>query len=91
MISIERAYPLTLGANIGTTTTAVMAALASPGKTMKNSLQVRKCCVGEGLYGWDATISEVMQADGFASKMVMWRSSHLLLREAVRLPSQAVD
>uniref|UniRef100_A0A672LXR6 Sodium-dependent phosphate transport protein 2A n=1 Tax=Sinocyclocheilus grahami TaxID=75366 RepID=A0A672LXR6_SINGR len=31
VISIERAYPLTLGSNIGTTTTAILAALASPG------------------------------------------------------------
>ncbi|XP_061048126.1 sodium-dependent phosphate transport protein 2B isoform X2 [Eubalaena glacialis] len=39
VISIERAYPLTLGANIGTTTTAILAALASPGSTLKSSLQ----------------------------------------------------
>ncbi|XP_027999410.2 sodium-dependent phosphate transport protein 2B isoform X1 [Eptesicus fuscus] len=43
VISIERAYPLTLGANIGTTTTAIMAALASPGKTLKSSLQIALC------------------------------------------------
>ncbi len=40
VISIERAYPLTLGSNIGTTTTAILAALASPGETLANSLQV---------------------------------------------------
>ncbi|KAF4788272.1 Sodium-dependent phosphate transport protein 2B [Turdus rufiventris] len=39
VISIERSYPLTLGANIGTTTTAILAALASPGSTLKYSLQ----------------------------------------------------
>ncbi|KAF5889467.1 sodium-dependent phosphate transport protein 2B-like, partial [Clarias magur] len=39
MISIERAYPLSLGSNIGTTSTAVLAALASPGETLTNSLQ----------------------------------------------------
>lgn len=55
VISIERVYPLTLGANIGTTTTAIMAALASPGNTLKSSLQVRKCCVGQGLYAGDTT------------------------------------
>ncbi|XP_006771100.1 PREDICTED: sodium-dependent phosphate transport protein 2B [Myotis davidii] len=43
VISIERAYPLTLGANIGTTTTAIMAALASPGKTLRSSLQIALC------------------------------------------------
>lgn len=43
VISIERAYPLTLGSNIGTTTTAILAALASPGETLANSLQVSLC------------------------------------------------
>ncbi|XP_006919014.2 sodium-dependent phosphate transport protein 2B isoform X1 [Pteropus alecto] len=43
VISIERAYPLTLGANIGTTTTAIMAALASPGNTLRSSLQIALC------------------------------------------------
>lgn len=40
VISLERAYPLTLGSNIGTTTTAILAAMASPGETLANSLQV---------------------------------------------------
>ncbi|GAA6081526.1 solute carrier family 34 member 2a [Tachysurus ichikawai] len=40
VISIERAYPLSLGSNIGTTSTAVLAALASPGETLTNSLQI---------------------------------------------------
>ncbi|XP_051821871.1 sodium-dependent phosphate transport protein 2B-like [Antechinus flavipes] len=43
VISLERAYPMTLGSNIGTTTTAIMAALASPGSTLHNSLQIALC------------------------------------------------
>ncbi|XP_048365556.1 sodium-dependent phosphate transport protein 2B isoform X2 [Sphaerodactylus townsendi] len=43
VISIERAYPLTLGSNIGTTTTAILAALASPGNRLKYSLQIAVC------------------------------------------------
>ncbi|KAM6441503.1 sodium-dependent phosphate transport protein 2B isoform 3-T4 [Liasis olivaceus] len=43
VISIERAYPLTLGSNIGTTTTAILAALASPGNRLKYSLQIALC------------------------------------------------
>ncbi|XP_065261389.1 sodium-dependent phosphate transport protein 2B [Emys orbicularis] len=43
VISIERAYPLTLGSNIGTTTTAILAALASPGSTLRYSLQIALC------------------------------------------------
>jgi len=40
MISIERMYPLTLGANIGTTTTAILAALASDSSVLDLTLQV---------------------------------------------------
>ncbi|KAJ8000515.1 hypothetical protein DPEC_G00180920 [Dallia pectoralis] len=40
VISIERAYPLSLGSNIGTTTTAILAALAAPGDTLANALQI---------------------------------------------------
>ncbi|XP_053328785.1 sodium-dependent phosphate transport protein 2C [Spea bombifrons] len=40
VISMERAYPLFLGSNIGTTTTAVLAALASPAEQLSNSVQV---------------------------------------------------
>ncbi|KAK2115586.1 hypothetical protein P7K49_006212 [Saguinus oedipus] len=43
VITIERAYPLTLGSNIGTTTTAILAALASPGSSIKSSLQIALC------------------------------------------------
>ncbi|XP_074129517.1 sodium-dependent phosphate transport protein 2B-like [Sminthopsis crassicaudata] len=43
VISLERAYPLTLGSNIGTTTTAILAALASPGSTLADSLQIALC------------------------------------------------
>uniref|UniRef100_A0A8D0B3P8 Sodium-dependent phosphate transport protein 2B n=1 Tax=Salvator merianae TaxID=96440 RepID=A0A8D0B3P8_SALMN len=43
VVSIERAYPLTLGSNIGTTTTAILAALASPGSRLKHSLQIALC------------------------------------------------
>uniref|UniRef100_A0A8C6SG96 Solute carrier family 34 member 2a n=1 Tax=Neogobius melanostomus TaxID=47308 RepID=A0A8C6SG96_9GOBI len=40
VISLERAYPLSLGSNIGTTTTAILAAMASPGDTLSNALQI---------------------------------------------------
>uniref|UniRef100_A0AAX7W5Y0 Solute carrier family 34 member 2a n=1 Tax=Astatotilapia calliptera TaxID=8154 RepID=A0AAX7W5Y0_ASTCA len=40
VISIERAYPLCLGSNIGTTTTAILAAMASPGETLADALQI---------------------------------------------------
>ncbi|XP_053556858.1 sodium-dependent phosphate transport protein 2B [Bombina bombina] len=43
VISIERAYPLTLGSNIGTTATALLAALASPGERLKYSVQIALC------------------------------------------------
>ena len=40
MITVDRVYPLLLGSNIGTTTTAMLAALADGGK---NSLQIALC------------------------------------------------
>ncbi|GAB1298227.1 Na(+)-dependent phosphate cotransporter 2A [Apodemus speciosus] len=43
VISIERAYPLTLGSNIGTTTTAILAALASPKEKLPSSFQIALC------------------------------------------------
>ncbi|KAM4620366.1 sodium-dependent phosphate transport protein 2A-like [Polymixia lowei] len=43
VISIERAYPLTLGSNLGTTTTATLAALASPGDKLAAAVQVALC------------------------------------------------
>lgn len=42
VISIERAYPLTLGSNLGTTTTATLAALASPGDKLAAATQVQR-------------------------------------------------
>ncbi|XP_024201770.2 sodium-dependent phosphate transport protein 2C isoform X3 [Pan troglodytes] len=39
VISLDRAYPLLLGSNIGTTTTALLAALASPADRMLSALQ----------------------------------------------------
>ncbi|XP_070594934.1 sodium-dependent phosphate transport protein 2A isoform X2 [Erythrolamprus reginae] len=43
VISLERVYPLTLGSNIGTTTTAILAALASPGDKLASALQIALC------------------------------------------------
>ncbi|XP_066222688.1 sodium-dependent phosphate transport protein 2C isoform X2 [Saccopteryx leptura] len=40
VISLERAYPLLLGSNLGTTTTALLAALASPSSMLLSALQV---------------------------------------------------
>jgi len=40
VLSLKRMYPLTLGANIGTTTTGILSALASDGAGLANSLQV---------------------------------------------------
>ena len=40
VISLKRMYPLTLGSNIGTTTTSILAALASDGEQLQYSLQI---------------------------------------------------
>lgn len=43
VISVERVYPLTLGSNIGTTTTALLASMAVEGDTFRNSMQIALC------------------------------------------------
>ena len=40
VISIDRMYPLTLGSNIGTTTTAMLAALASDSDARTTTIQI---------------------------------------------------
>ena len=43
VLSLDRVYPLTLGANIGTTFTAILAALAADRRKLANALQVALC------------------------------------------------
>lgn len=40
LISVDRVYPLTLGSNLGTTTTALLAALSSEGSRLQPAIQV---------------------------------------------------
>ncbi|XP_046577052.1 sodium-dependent phosphate transport protein 2A-like [Haliotis rubra] len=42
-LDLERMYPLTLGSNIGTTATAILAALASPSERLSTALQIALC------------------------------------------------
>uniref|UniRef100_A0A3Q2FRH2 Sodium-dependent phosphate transport protein 2A n=1 Tax=Cyprinodon variegatus TaxID=28743 RepID=A0A3Q2FRH2_CYPVA len=51
IISLERAYPLTLGSNIGTTATALLAALASPGNKLAASIQIALCHLFFNVFG----------------------------------------
>ncbi|KAM9849768.1 sodium-dependent phosphate transport protein 2A-like [Aulostomus maculatus] len=51
VISLERAYPLTLGSNIGTTATALLAALASPGDKLAAALQISLCHLFFNVFG----------------------------------------
>lgn len=43
VISVERVYPLTLGSNIGTTTTSVIAAMAAPPEQLRYTIQIALC------------------------------------------------
>jgi solute carrier family 34 (sodium-dependent phosphate cotransporter) len=43
VISVNRMYPLCLGSNIGTTTTAVLAALTASSKMLKYTIQIALC------------------------------------------------
>lgn len=43
VITVERMYPLTLGSNIGTTTTGLLAAMAATGNHLRSSVQIALC------------------------------------------------
>ncbi|KAH9499765.1 hypothetical protein Btru_077767 [Bulinus truncatus] len=43
IVSMERMYPMTLGSNIGTTITAILAALSQSGEKMRLALQIALC------------------------------------------------
>lgn len=43
VITLDRMYPLTLGANIGTTFTAILASLAQDSEAIEKSMQVSMC------------------------------------------------
>ena len=43
IVTIDRVYPLTLGSNIGTTATSILAALASSSSSIRNTLQIAFC------------------------------------------------
>lgn len=43
VLTVERMYPLTLGANIGTTATGVLAAFAQDPSKLRNALQIALC------------------------------------------------
>uniref|UniRef100_T1JLV9 Sodium-dependent phosphate transport protein 2B n=1 Tax=Strigamia maritima TaxID=126957 RepID=T1JLV9_STRMM len=43
VISLDRMYPLTLGSNIGTTTTGILASLTASGIELKHSIQIALC------------------------------------------------
>ena len=43
IVGLERVYPLTLGANIGTTATGILAAFASDGEKLNLALQIALC------------------------------------------------
>lgn len=43
VVSLERAFPLTLGANIGTTATGIFAAMASDNLKLRRALQIALC------------------------------------------------
>ncbi|XP_059156708.1 sodium-dependent phosphate transport protein 2B-like isoform X2 [Physella acuta] len=43
IVSIERMYPMTLGSNIGTTVTGILAAMSTRGKYLPQALQIALC------------------------------------------------
>lgn len=51
VISVDRMYPLTLGSNIGTTTTAMLASLSAEPNMLRPSLQIALCHLAFNFHG----------------------------------------
>ena len=51
VISLKRMYPLTLGSNIGTTTTSLLAALTADGEDLQQTLQIAFCHFFFNIFG----------------------------------------
>ena len=52
IITVERVYPFTIGSNVGTTITGIMAALtAKSARELKNSLQIALCHTFFNIFG----------------------------------------
>lgn len=51
LITVERMFPLTLGSNVGTTVTGILAALPNTGQDLANAMQVALCHLFFNLLG----------------------------------------
>lgn len=51
LVSVERIFPLTLGANVGTTGTSILAAMATSGDSLYYSLQIALCHLFFNIFG----------------------------------------
>ena len=51
VLRLERMYPLTIGANIGTTLTAILAALAADANRLQDTLQIALCHLFFNIFG----------------------------------------
>ena len=51
IVSLERIFPMTLGSNVGTTGTSILAAMASSGDSLQYSLQIALCHLFFNIFG----------------------------------------
>ena len=51
IVSLERIFPMTLGSNVGTTGTSILAAMASSGDSLHYSLQIALCHLFFNIFG----------------------------------------
>ncbi|KAF8791245.1 Sodium-dependent phosphate transport protein like [Argiope bruennichi] len=95
LVSLERLYPLTLGSNLGSTATGLLAAFAAPPATIKDTLQIAFCQLFFNLSGIilfyliPATRLPIMLAKmlGEMSSRYRWFSLLYLLVMFLLLPS----
>lgn len=77
LVSIERVFPLTLGSNIGTTITGILASLSGPAKTLKFSMQIALCHTLFNITGWFWLSIIYILTDEFCKEFVFGIQYHI--------------
>ena len=87
VLHLDRMFPLTLGANIGTTVTAILAALASDAAKLHVTLQVGALCFGIFSILWSACAFRSHTRKEITVKFAACYSRHALSQNVrFRLP-----
>lgn len=83
LVSVERVFPLTLGSNIGTTITGILASLSGPAKSLKFSMQIALCHTLFNVTGWFILFRYILAY--FCLGILIWYPIPYLRQVPIRL------